>query len=64
MEDTFHQVALPLSYDDNECYLGQMEGEDMLEQETKSELNKESCLDEFQAFEEEEIEQDIVHLLY
>ena len=34
----------------------------MLEQETKSELNKESCLDEFQAFEEEEIEQDISSL--
>ena len=34
----------------------------MLEQETKNELNKESCLDEFQAFEEDEIEQDISSL--
>ena len=56
------QMPLPLSYDENECYLGQMEGEDMLEKEVQNEPNEESCLDEFQAFEEEEIEQEISSL--
>ena len=54
MEDVNQKIPLPLFYDDNECYLGQMEGGNMLKKEEQNEPNEESCLDEFQAFEEVE----------
>ena len=55
VNDTIHQVALPMVYDNND-YLWHNEGEDMLEKEVQNEPNKEDCLDESQAFEEVDIE--------
>ena len=40
-------MPLPFFYDDNECYLGQMEGGDMLKNEEQNEPNEGTFLEEF-----------------